>query len=327
MARSSKIIACGHAVPPRCIENAEIERRLDLEPGWIERRTGIRYRFHADAGMTLADLAAQAGETALAATPLKRKDIGLVVLATSTPDQLLPPSAPLVAHRLGLSHVSAFDLAGACAGYVHAFSMADAFVRAHEKPALVIAANLLSRRIDWEEKESAVLFADAAGATILAPSENPQQGLMSLSSRTDGNHYGLLGVKTGGSSKPFAAGTATRETLIHVENGKELYRAAIELMTVTAGQALAQASLSAEKIDHFIPHQANRRISLAVCGNLGIGQEKLVSTIEDYGNSSAATIPLSLSLAYNKKPFTEGKAILFSAAGAGMTAASLVFIV
>jgi len=326
MSVSSKIVGLGHAIPKHCVENAEIENRLGLEPGWIERRTGIQRRYHADPGITLTGLALQASEMALQAAPLDSKKIGLVLLATSTPDQLLPPSAPLVAHCLGLTDVAAFDLAGACTGFLYALSIADAFVRTHSKPALIVAANILSRRINWQERESAVLFADAAGAIVLAPSEDNTQGLRSTAFRTDGSSYGMLGVAAGGSSQPFTADTPIEKTLMYVEDGKELYRKAADLMTETAERALAQAGVSSGEINRFIPHQANQRISLAVAKNLSIPEEKLVSTIRDYGNSSAATIPLSLSISYRERPFAQDEIILLSAVGAGVTAASIVLV-
>ncbi|MER8499194.1 3-oxoacyl-ACP synthase, partial [Mesorhizobium sp. M1312] len=189
---SSRILGFGHHVPGRKVANAEIESNLGLEPGWIERRTGIRSRFWATDEDTLSGLAEQAGDMALANAGIDRSDIGLLLLATSTPDHLLPPSAPLVAHRLGLRRAGAVDLTGACAGFIYALMFADGFTRLHGKSALVIAANILSRRINPAERASSVLFADAAGAVVIGPCEGPNQGILSASVDSDGSRYGLI---------------------------------------------------------------------------------------------------------------------------------------
>jgi 3-oxoacyl-[acyl-carrier-protein] synthase-3 len=179
-AASSRIAGFGHYVPSRRVENAELETSLGLEPGWIEQRTGIRARHWAGEGDRLSDLAAKAGESALQDAGLDRGDIALTLLATSTPDHLLPPSAPLLAHRLNLINSGAIDLAGACSGFLYALTLADGFVRTQGRPVLVVAANILSRRINPAERASAVLFADAAGAVVLVPSDNPNAGLLGM---------------------------------------------------------------------------------------------------------------------------------------------------
>ena len=171
----AQILSTGHYVPERRVANAEIEARLKLEGGWIERRTGIAERRWAADGEVLSDMAVRAGEMALARAGLGEQPFGLLVLATSTPDHLLPPTAPLVAQRLGLT-CGAIDMAGACAGFLYALTFADGFVRTHNAPAIVIAANILSRRMDLSDQESAILFADAAGAVVLAPDKRPRAG-------------------------------------------------------------------------------------------------------------------------------------------------------
>src|SRR3984957_4641575 len=172
--QSSRIAGLGHYVPERRVENAEIEARLGLESGWIERRTGIRARRWAAPHEALTDLAMKAGDMALDDAGIARDDVALTLLATSTPDHLLPPSAPLLTHQLGLSNSGAIDLTGACSGFLYALALADGFVRTQGKPVLIVAANILSRRINPEERDSAVLFADAAGAMVLAPSTSPE---------------------------------------------------------------------------------------------------------------------------------------------------------
>ncbi|NRP70008.1 Acetoacetyl CoA synthase NphT7 [Ensifer psoraleae] len=218
-ARSSRLAGFGHSVPARRVENAEIETRLGLEPGWIERRTGIRARRWVEDGDTLSALAAKAGEAALQDSGVSRGDVALTLLATSTPDHLLPPSAPLLAHRLGLAKSGAIDLAGACSGFLYALTLADGFVRAQGKPVLVVAANILSRRINPAERASAVLFADAAGAVVVAPCDDQDKGLLGVDLASDGSGYDLITIPAGGSSRPFASGMAAEDVLMTMRDG------------------------------------------------------------------------------------------------------------
>ena len=324
MTRSAHILGFGHHFPSRKVPNAEIETSLGLEAGWIEGRTGIRSRYWAEPDDTLSDLAAKAGDMALEAAGIERSDVGLLLLATSTPDHLLPPSAPLVAHKLGLAGAGGVDLAGACAGFIYAMTFADGFVRLHNKPALVIAANILSRRINPAERASAVLFADAAGAVVLGPSDNPGQGILGASVASDGSGYGLIQIPAGGSSRPFDSEFDIAETRMTIANGREVFVKAVEMMSRCSAEALAAANLRAADIARFVPHQANARIFNAVGKSLGIEDDRIVKTIADYGNSSAATIPLSLSVAHRADPFRPGEKLLLAAAGAGLTGGALV---
>ncbi|PDQ18015.1 3-oxoacyl-ACP synthase [Mesorhizobium sanjuanii] len=324
MSRSSRVLGFGHHAPSRKVENPEIEDRLGLEPGWIERRTGIRSRFWATDEDTLSGLAAQAGDMALASAGVDRGDIGLLLLATSTPDHLLPPSAPLVAHKLGLGRAGAVDLTGACAGFIYALMFADGFTRLHGKPALVIAANILSRRINPAERASSVLFADAAGALVIGACEDPDLGILGASVDSDGSRYGLIQIPAGGSSIPFHDDLDLGQTRMTMTDGREVFAKAVEMMTDCSTSALAVAGVRPQDIDRFVPHQANARIFDAVGRNLGIADHAIVKTIADYGNSSAATIPLSLSLAHRMQPFRPGEKILLAAAGAGLSGGALV---
>ncbi|TJV46004.1 MAG: beta-ketoacyl-ACP synthase III [Mesorhizobium sp.] len=324
MSRSSRILGFGHHAPSRKVENPEIEDRLGLERGWIERRTGIRSRFWATDEDRLSALAASAGDMALANAGIDRSDIGLLLLATSTPDHLLPPSAPLVAYRLGLSRAGAIDLTGACAGFIYALMFADGFTRLHGKASLVIAANILSRRINPTERASAVLFADAAGAVVVGPCEDTHRGILGASVDSDGSRYGLIQIPAGGSNTPFHGDLDLAQTRMTITDGREVFTKAVEMMTDCSRGALTAAQMQPQDIDRFVPHQANARIFDAVGRNLGIADEAIVKTIIEYGNSSAATIPLSLSLAHQTEPFRQGEKILLAAAGAGLSGGALV---
>ncbi|RYC09837.1 beta-ketoacyl-ACP synthase III [Ciceribacter ferrooxidans] len=325
MTRSSRMAGFGHSAPERVVENCEIEQRLGLESGWIERRTGIRRRRWAEPQDSLTTLAARAAQDALSNADVDRQDIGLTLLATSTPDHLLPPSAPLLAHRLGLTRCGAVDLAGACTGFLQALALADSHVVRHGRPVLVVAANILSRRVNPDERASAVLFADAAGAVVLAPSEDSDCGLLSLDLASDGSQYDLIGIPAGGSSLPFRPGLPDDQCRMSIRDGKAVFASAVRMMSETAMRALADADLQSSAVTRFVPHQANARMTDALCEKLSIGKERAVETIADFGNSSAATIPLSLSISHKERALCCGDILLLSAAGAGMTGGSLVW--
>ena len=321
----STILALGHYAPARRVTNAELEAQLKLEPGWIESRTGIRERRYAADSEALSDLAVKAGEMALSRAGFSPSRVALLLLATSTPDHLLPPSSPLVAHRLGLTGAGAIDMAGACAGFLYALAFADSFARTHGRPVLVIAANLLSRRMDASDRNSAIIFADAAGAALVAPSERKNTGVLGAHFASDGSAYDLIQIPAGGSRRPFAIGTGVADTKMKLSEGAAVFSKAVALMTDSSERALTAAGLTAKDIAHFVPHQANTRITSAVQRQLGIGDDNAVSSAALYGNSSAATIPLSLSLAVAKRTYKPGDRLLMTAAGAGLTGGALVY--
>lgn len=322
---TSRMAGFGHAVPARIVANGEIEAELGLETGWIERRTGIRTRRWAEPGETLSDLAAEAGRNALADSGLSAEDIGLVLLATSTPDHLLPPSAPLVARKAGLTRAGGIDLAGACAGFIYALTLADGFVRSQKRPVLVVAANILSRRINRKERASAVLFADAAGAVVLSPDGDAGAGLLGADLQADGTAYDLISIPAGGSSTPFSPELEAEAALMTMRDGRAVYEKAVRMMEDAGRQALRNAGLSAAAVTRFIPHQANTRIFDTVADHLKIDRRVTERSVVDYGNSSAATIPLTLSLAKAQGRIRPGDIALMTAAGAGMTGGAAVW--
>lgn len=260
---------------------------------------------------------------ALANAGIDRSDIGLLLLATSTPDHLLPPSAPLVAHRLGLGRAGAVDLTSACAGFIYALMFADGLSRLHGKASLVIAANILSRRINPVERASAVLFADAAGAVVIGPCE-ADRGILGASVDSDGSRYGLIQIPAGGSNTPFHGNLDLDQTRMTIADGREVSAKAVDMMTACSKDALTAARMRPQDIGRFVPHQANARTFDAVGRNLGIADQAIVKTIAEYGNSSAATIPLSLSLADQAEAFRPGEKIFLAAAGAGLSGGALV---
>ncbi|MBA2126038.1 beta-ketoacyl-ACP synthase III [Hyphomicrobium methylovorum] len=320
-----EIIGLGHFAPSRVVPNSEIENRLGLQSGWIKRRTGIEARRYAADDEALSDLAVAAGDMALKRAGFRRDDVALLLLATSTPDHLLPPSAPLVAHRLRLASAGGIDMAGACAGFIYALTLADSFVRTHGQAVLVIAANILSRRINPAERASSVLFADAAGAVLLAPSERDDAGVIGAHLAAAGAHYDLIKIPGGGSRKPFGADFDPAEALMAMPDGQSVYTKAVAMMATAATTALGKARVDVSDVNHFIPHQANARLMATVAHQIGVRPDVMRSTVDQFGNSSAATIPFTMSMAAEKTPNARGDIILMTAAGAGLSGGGAVF--
>lgn len=323
--RGSTIVGLGHAAPERVVTNAELEQRLGLEPGWIFSRVGIAERRWARDDETLSGMATRAGEMALARAGIDRSTVALTLLATSTPDHPLPPSAPLVAHNLGLSRSGAVDMAGACAGFLYALSFADAFVRAWARPVLVIAANILSRRVDMGQRESAVLFSDAAGAVVLAPSPRAGSGVLGVELAADGSAYDLIKIPAGGSSRPFAPGLDIGDVTMKLSDGRAVFNKAVDMMADSSRLALAAAGLAVDDVDRLVPHQANARIMEATRRRIGVPVERVVSTVASFGNSSAASIPFSLSATAGDDALAAGRTYLLCAVGAGLTGGAIVY--
>ena len=319
----STILGFGHSVPERRIANATLEAQLGLETGWIERRTGIVERRWVSDGEALSDLAIAAGAMALTKSGVEPEAIALLVLATSTPDHLLPPSAPLVAHRLGLGGAGAIDMAGACAGFLYALTFADAFARTHGAPVLVIAGNVLSRRINFAERDTAVIFSDAAGAVVIGPTSRSTAGVQGVTLESDGAHYDLIKIPAGGSRVPFADGMMASETKMRMTDGRAVFRRAVEMAAQTSLAALEMAGLEIDEVDHWVPHQANARIIAASQARLGLGDACLMTSVREFGNSSAATIPLTMSL--NSSRFKKGDQLLLTAVGAGLTGGAVLY--
>lgn len=354
--RFSRIVATGRFVPENRQPNSEIESNCDLEPGWIKQRTGIESRPIADSNHAVSDLAVLAGSIAIDRfrergqqhcvvtsgeengdgigrddtggeiknTPNENSSkIGMLILATSTPDFLLPPTAPAVAHQLGLGNVPAFDIAVACSGFLYALQLADHFCKAESKSVLVIAANVLSRRVSPTDPSSAAIFADGAGSVVVSPSD--EAGIVSVKLESDGAGSSFLKIPDGGSRVPFNEHTfANGQHLMHVENGMAVYRYAVESMAKLGQEVVKDACLNVSDIDFWIPHQANRRIIESVQSRLKISDDKVGITIDQFANSSAATIPIALDYFLENEKVKRGNRILLTAAAAGLTSGAAV---
>jgi 3-oxoacyl-[acyl-carrier-protein] synthase III len=315
-----KIGGAGSAIPENSISTSEIETRLGLETGWIGRRTGISQRPVAAADEATSDLAIRAGDAALKNAGMPPDGVGLVLLATSTPDHLLPPTAPLVAHRLGL-RAGAIDLAGACSGFLYALILGSHWVSAADKAALIIGANVLTRRIDPKDPATVALFSDGAGAVVLLPGR--PTSLLGSYLGSDGSAYGVMGISAGGSREPLTADSLkSGGNLMRMRRGAVLFKHAVQGMADAGKEALGQGGLATSDIDWWIPHQANARIIEDTGAILGIPAERTINIVAEYGNSSAATIPIAIAKAADR--FTHGDKILLTAAGAGLVTAGAV---
>lgn len=318
-----QLAACAHATPSVLVPNAEIEEALGLEPGWILRRTGVRQRRICGPDESCSTLAIDAGRRALNAARIDPAAVQLVLLATSTPDELLPPTAPKVATALGCEGAGAIDLAGACAGFLYALVLGEAWVRSTGSVALVVAANVLSRRVDPRDRGGRAIFADGAGAVVVTPGTDAM--VLGSTLGSDGRHADLIHVRAGGSVRPMDA-EAIAEGLhyLRIENSGAVFNEAVRSMIRSGRRVLAAANVPPDRIHAWIPHQANLRILDRVGPALEIDRARWVITLPEWGNASAASLPTALSIAQEQRRFDRGDLLLLTAVGAGTVEAGVV---
>jgi 3-oxoacyl-[acyl-carrier-protein] synthase III len=312
----SVVLGCGSYLPERILTNAELATRLDTSDEWIVQRTGIRERHVAAEGEFTSHLAIKAARAALHHARLDAQSIDLIVLATSTPDNTFPATAVTVQEGLGINHGAAFDLQAVCSGFVFALATADNFLRAGSyKRALVIGAETFSRILDWNDRGTCVLFGDGAGAVVLEaqtePGKSSDRGVLTTHLRSDGRHKSKLYVDGGPSSTQTVG-------LLRME-GREVFKHAVGMITDVIVDAFNATGLTAEDIDWFIPHQANKRIIDASAHKLHIAPQKVVLTVDLHGNTSAASIPLALAVAVKDGRVKKGDLLLLEAMGGGFT--------
>ena len=306
----------GAALPARVVKNGELAGKMDTSDEWIRQRTGITQRYVAGEGETTSTLATRAAEAAIARAGLNAEDIDLIVVATSTPDYTFPATATQVQANLGITDGAAFDLQAVCSGFVFAVTTADKFLRSgSHKRALVIGAETFSRILDWNDRGTCVLFGDGAGAIVLEAQESDgafaSPGVVASRLRSDGRHRAKLYVD---------GGPSLTQTVGHLRmEGKEVFRHAVGMVSDVIQGCLADAACGAEAIDWFVPHQANRRIIEASAERLGIPREKVVVTVDRHGNTSAASIPLALSVAVEDGRIKAGDLVIIQAVGGGFT--------
>ena len=312
----SVVLGCGAYLPERILTNAELAQRIDTSDEWIVQRTGIRRRHIAAEGEFTSHLAIHAARSALADAQVDAQSIDLIVLATSTPDNTFPATAVAVQNGLGIRHGAAFDLQAVCSGFVFALATADNFLRTGSfKRALVIGAETFSRILDWSDRGTCVLFGDGAGAVVLDAQPQPglpsDRGVLTTHLRSDGRHKSKLYVD-GGPSTTRTVGYLRME-------GREVFKHAVGMITDVIVDAFEATGTGADDIDWFIPHQANKRIIDASAHKLHIAPQKVVLTVDRHGNTSAASIPLALSVAVADGRVKKGDLVLFEAMGGGFT--------
>jgi len=312
----SVVIGSGHYLPEKCLTNADMTKLVDTSDEWIVERTGIRQRHIAAEHETTSFLATKAAEAALDSGGIDPATIELIVLATATPDYTFPSTATQVQAALGITGGAAFDVQAVCSGFVYAVATADNFIKAGSaKRALVIGAETFSRILDWTDRGTCVLFGDGAGAIVLeaqtGDGTNADRGVLCTHLRSDGRYRDKLYVD-GGPSSSMTTGHLRME-------GKEVFRHAVANLAETVEESLRLSGLRADEIDWFVPHQANRRIIDATAKKLGIDPSRVVITVDLHGNTSAASIPLALSVARQDRRIEKGDLVLIEAMGGGFT--------
>jgi len=319
------ILGFGAYAPERVMRNDDWAALVDTSDEWITARTGIKERHFAADDETSADLAVAAAERALAAAGLDAQEIDEIIVATDTPEMYTPDTAAFVQHRLGARHIPAFDMGGSgCAGFVLGLDVARSRAREGGKRVLVIAVELISRLMNWEDRGTCVLFGDAAGAAIVGPGENAVE-MLAATAGTDGSQAGILCLEAGGTRVPFtleAAKAGLHKNL--VMNGREVFRHAVRRMNEAADTLLAEAGVTLEELALVVPHQANQRILQAVAKKMGLPPEKVFSNIRDYGNTGSASVPLALTQAIEQGRVAAGDLVLLTAFGAGFHWAGLL---
>jgi 3-oxoacyl-[acyl-carrier-protein] synthase-3 len=316
----SRIAGTGRFLPERILTNADLEKMVDTTDEWIRTRTGVERRHIAAEDQTTSDLSVEAAKIAMETAGVTADDVDLIVVGTTSPDLIFPNIGTLVQHRLGIHGCPAFSIEAACTGFIYALTTADKFVRAGEsRCALVIGAEIISKLVDWNDRSTCVLFGDGAGAVIIKPSHEP--GIMSCHLGADGQYKDLLYYPVGASKDLHKAGLGDAKIIM---SGNEVFKVAVKTLGNVAEQALAANSMQKDEIDWLIPHQANLRIIQATAKRLELPMEKVIVTVQDHGNTSAASVPMALDVAIRDGRIKRGQLILMEAFGGGFTWGSVL---
>jgi 3-oxoacyl-[acyl-carrier-protein] synthase-3 len=306
------------------LTNADFERMVDTSDEWITTRTGIKRRHVVEPGMATSEMSEHAARMALKEAGIEPEELGLIIVGTVTPDLPLPSAAALLQKRLGATRAGVTDIAAACAGFIYGLATARAFVAVGQyKHVLVIGAETLSSITNYKDRNTCVLFGDGAGAAVVSQSTTGGR-ILSACLRGDGRQWAELQIPSGGSLKKLEPSDLENGSRFIHMNGSEVYKYAVRGMADSSHDALAEAGLTAQDVDLFIPHQANRRIMEAVAKRLGLARERVVDNIEEYGNTSAASVPIGLSEALRAGRIQPGMTVLLSAFGAGFCWGSAV---
>lgn len=314
---NAQIISSGAYLPKKIITNSDLEKTVETSNEWIVERTGILQRHVAADGELTSDIGYISAKKALERAGLKPADIDVIILATTTPDLTFPATATIIQSKLGAKNAFAFDIQAVCSGFIYALNIADNFIKTGQvKNALVIGADVLSRIVDWQDRNTCVLFGDGAGAVILSAVENDNCGIIASSLYSDGDYGSLLNTSGGVSSSKTAG-------FIQMQ-GKEVFKHAVDKMAKSVVDVLAKVNLTTEDINWLIPHQANARILVSVAKKLNLPEEKVIMTVANHANTSAASIPLALDFALQNNKIKKGDIVVFEALGGGLTWGAIV---
>jgi len=316
----SKITGTGRYLPERVLTNADLEDIVETTDEWIRTRTGVERRHLAAEDETTSSLCIEAAKVAMEAADVKPEDIDLIVIGTTTPDLVFPNIATLVQYALGIHGCPAFSIEAACTGFIYALATADKFIRAGETQcALVIGAEIITKLVDWSDRATCVLFGDGAGAVIVKPSDEP--GIISTHLGADGQYKELLYYPVGPSKDLITAGT---DKVGIIMRGNEVFKVAVKTLGAVAQEALKANNIDQSELDWLIPHQANLRIIQATAKRLKLPLEKVILTVQDHGNTSAASVPMALDVGVRDGRIKRGQLVLMEAFGGGFTWGSVL---
>jgi 3-oxoacyl-[acyl-carrier-protein] synthase III len=323
--RRVKITGLSTYVPPRVLTNADLEKMVETSNEWILQRTGIRERHVVDSGVATSDLAAEAARGAMAQAGVSPRDIGFIVVGTTTPDTLFPSTACLLQHKIGATAAWGFDLGAACSGFTYALTAGMQMVAtgAHDY-ALVIGADVMSSIIDYQDRATCVLFGDGAGAVVLAPADDQDPAIIDFAHEVDGSGGPALCMPAGGSRMPASHDTVERRLHYVKQDGQTVFKFAVRKTEEISRRVLSRNGLDPSDIDLFVSHQANRRIITAAADRLGLPESKVVINLDVYGNTTAATIPLALADAVRDGRLKRGDLLLLASVGAGFTVGAVL---
>jgi 3-oxoacyl-[acyl-carrier-protein] synthase-3 len=314
------IAGTGSYLPERVLTNFDLEKMVDTTNEWILSRTGIRERRMAAPEEATSDLATEAGRAALEMAGVDPADLDLIIVATLTPDHYFPSTAGFVQRNLGADKAAAFDLEAACTGFIYALTVGDLFIKSGTyQKVLVIGAEVLSRFLDWEDRDTCVLFGDGAGAAVLVPGDDTEKGIISTHLHSDGSMAELLYAPAGVSRMPITKEIIDQKLNTVKMRGHEVFKVAVTRLSEVVEEVMEVNDLREEDIDLLIPHQANLRIIQATARKLKLPMEKVIITVDIHGNTSAASVPLALDVAVRNKRINEGDRVLLEAFGGGLT--------
>jgi 3-oxoacyl-[acyl-carrier-protein] synthase-3 len=320
----ARVTGTGSYLPEKILTNKDLEEFCDTNDEWIRQRTGIEQRHQAAPGQGTSDLAVPAAREAIENAGLTPEDIELIVFCTLSPDQLLPGSGNIFQGKIGANNAASFDLNAACSGFLNGLATADAFIQSGKyKTVLLVGSEIQTNRMTWENRDTAVLFADGAGAIVLQANDG-DAGVLTTHLGSDGANYEVLHLPRGGSVDYYTKENFDKDAYTIYMKGSELFKRAVTKFVETTQDALDATGLTMDDIDLFVPHQANKRIIEAAGQRMGIAPEKVVINIERTGNTTAATIPIALHEAKEAGRIKEGDKILFASFGAGLTWASAI---